>query len=117
MNDNTVVEGEMSNEFAESPKDMLSRLALIATGERECDLSDNDALALAWVLNSHKRLYRVAELVVAICDAGQPHVAELACMETSPLVGMSREALAYADQTANAKRAVAPAASEAQKNS
>lgn len=79
----------------ETPKDMLSRLKLIATGERECDLSDNDAKALAWLLNSHRRLYNVAELVVAICDSGDTNVAQLALMETSPLVGQAREALAY----------------------
>lgn len=99
--------------MSETPKEMLSRLQLIATGERECDLSDNDAQALAWLLNSHRRLYGVAELVVAICDSGDTNTAELACMETSPLVGLSREALAYADKAGNAERALTTSASEA----
>jgi hypothetical protein len=36
----------------ETPQEMLSRLALIASGERECDMSDNDLAALRWLLGS-----------------------------------------------------------------
>lgn len=77
----------------ETPDDMLSRLTLIASGERECDLSDHDAMALAWLINCHRPLLDVARTVVAVCDSGKPHIAELACMETSPLVDAARAAV------------------------
>lgn len=78
---------------AETPKEMLSRLTLIATGERECDLSNNDARALAWLINCHLPLYGVSQTVVTICDSGNMELAQLACMETSPLVDAARAAV------------------------
>jgi len=109
----------MTDREKENTKDMLSRLKLIATGERDCDLSDNDAEALAWILNSHRRLLTVAANVVSICDSGDQNLAELACMETSPLVGIAREALAYAVTGGNqaaTEVSTAPSASAAQKD-
>jgi len=38
--------------MTETPQEMLSRLTLIASGERECDMSDNDIAALRWLLGS-----------------------------------------------------------------
>jgi hypothetical protein len=40
----------------ESGRDMYSRLNLIALGERDCDMSDNDIAALRWMLVMHGEL-------------------------------------------------------------
>lgn len=46
----------MANDGGETAQEMVDRLSLIAVGERECDLSDNDSAALEWILVSHVML-------------------------------------------------------------
>jgi hypothetical protein len=40
--------------MTESPRDMLERLKLIASGDRDCDLSDNDTEALKWIISRYE---------------------------------------------------------------
>lgn len=47
--------------MTESPRDMLERLKLIASGERECDLSDNDTAALFWLIEAYGSGQRAGE--------------------------------------------------------
>lgn len=42
--------------MSESPRDMLSRLKLIAFGDRDCDLSDNDEAALKWLITEYEKV-------------------------------------------------------------
>lgn len=63
----------------ESASEMLSRLQLIANGDRDCDLSENDEAALAFALDSHQGLLEALRLAqywlansVPIVDLGGP---------------------------------------------
>ena len=48
----------------ETPQEMVDRLSLIALGERDCDLSDNDATALEWLLTTHRELLETLRAIV-----------------------------------------------------
>ncbi len=48
----------------ESRQEMIDRLSLIALGDRECDMSDNDLAALEWLLLSHAEVVTALKAVV-----------------------------------------------------
>jgi hypothetical protein len=53
----------------ETAQEMLDRLSLIALGERDCDLSDNDSAALEWVLVTRADLLAAVRSIVQWFDA------------------------------------------------
>lgn len=58
---------------AETPQEMLDRLSLIALGERECDLSENDMVALEWLLTTRAELLTACRNAVAEFEAVKEH--------------------------------------------
>jgi len=72
--------------MTESPRDMIGRLKLIASGERDCDLSDNDEIALRWLIAEHEKIVSVSVVEgEASGIAGQERVAQGSSSQTTDL--------------------------------
>lgn len=74
----------------ESAQEMIDRLSLIALGERECDLSDNDAAALQWLLSVR------AEMLAALKEA-LPYLEEVGGTREQYAHGLVEDAIAKAE--------------------
>ena len=77
----------------ETLNEKMSRLHAMADDHdgESWDLSDRDIAAIREAL---QMLWNIAGTVVMACDSGKTELAQMACMEGSPLVGESRNVLA-----------------------
>lgn len=78
--------------LVEGPQYSICRCHHHCVGAIELEMRAN-----AHLIAAAPDLLEIAQTIVTICDSGNQNLAELACMETSPLVDAARAAIAKAE--------------------